>query len=258
MLSKWVDKSFENNTALNEALMKEVASIIENKRFDFPSDLANQIYGNHEYWLSYYDYFRTECAITGCEITDGLMDMAIVCGWWTPLAGACVFQHRPEQIHFDDRRRIHNTEGPAIKFRGSPYNNVYALHGIRVKENVIRRNYTAADIDKESNVEVRRVMIDLYGQEKYLLDSNSKVVHADDFGTLYSKEQSNDEILMMVKVINATPEPDGSFKDYFVRVDPKAYNGLKTAHAAVASTWRNKDGSMVFGSPNDYDPDIQT
>ena len=37
----------------------------------------------------------------------------------------------------------------------------------------------------------------------------------------------------MVKVVNSTPEPDGSFKDYFLRVPPD----MQTAHQAVAWTF---------------------
>jgi hypothetical protein len=259
LLHKWDGKKFKSNEELNKKLMAAVDEAVQSGKVPENLDFGSQIYGNHEYWLSYYDFFITECAVEGCEILEGLMEMSKVCGWWTPLANVCLFQHRPEQLHFDAENRIHNLNGPAIKYRGnSGKSDVYALHGIRVSEKVIKRQFTAADIDKESNVEVRRVMIDLYGQEKYLLDSKAEVVNVDDFGTLYSKDQSGDELLMMVKVVNSTPEEDGSFKDYFIRVDPKAYGGLKTAHAAVASTWRNRDGSMVFDRPERYDPEIQT
>jgi hypothetical protein len=37
----------------------------------------------------------------------------------------------------------------------------------------------------------------------------------------------------MVKLRNSTREPDGSFKPYWLRVDPRC----ETAHAAVAWTW---------------------
>jgi hypothetical protein len=62
----------------------------------------------------------------------------------------------------------------------------------------------------------------------------------------------------MVRVTNATMEPDGTFKDYWIRVDPKSYAGLKTAHAAVASTWRKADGSMLFERPEDYNCEVET
>ena len=216
------------------------------------NDIKTQIYGNMEAsWLSFYDFFSQECDIS-LEQLDGLSEMSKYCGWWSAYKNIVIFQHKPKAIHLDNSSRIHNFDGPAIEYFGQGLSNVYAINGIRVTKKVIEGNFTCKDIDSESNVEVRRVMIQKYGQAKYLLDSNAKVVHQDDFGTLYRKEQENDEPIMMVKVVNSTPEADGSYKDYFLRVDPKVYGGLKTAHAAVASTWRRKDGSLVFENPNDY------
>ena len=136
----------------------------------------------------------------------------------------------------------HNETGPFCKWRDGSA--LYCHNGVRVPAYVIEspQTITVEDIEQETNAEVRRVKITKYGQEKFILDSKSDVVHTDDFGTLYKKSMSNDEPMMMVKVVNSTPEPDGSFKDYFIRVDPNAYGGLQTARAAVASTWR-KDPS---------------
>lgn len=257
-LSTLVGKSFESSDEINKVVIKHVAKEIKT----FPGkrvDLSKYSFGNQEYWLSYYDYFLRECNLEFCNKLKGLMDMSAVCGWWIPLANVCIFIHRPSEIHFDDRNRIYNFDGPAIKFRGSYREcDVYAVHGARVNKKVVEKNFTIADINSESNIEVRRVMIELYGVQKYIVDSKAEVVHIDDFGTLYKKEVTGDETIMMVKVVNSTVEPDGTSKDYFIRVDPNAYDGLKTAHAAVASTWRNRDGSMVFPDPSMYDPDVQS
>ena len=68
----------------------------------------------------------------------------------------------------------------------------------------------------------------------------------DEFGELYRSELPGDEPLVMVKVINSTPEPDGSSKPYFLRVHPEARLLLKdgfgdsqklTPLNAVASTF---------------------
>jgi hypothetical protein len=92
---------------------------------------------------------------------------------------------------------------------------------------------TVEDIDSEQNIEVRRVKITQYGQEKYIMDSDAKLIHEDDWGKLYRKDLGEDEPIVMVKVVNSTAEPDGSFKDYFIRVRPD----VTTAHEAVASTF---------------------
>lgn len=103
---------------------------------------------------------------------------------------------------------------------------------------------TTAVIDNERNAEVKRVMVERYGQVRYLKDSGARIVHGGDaFGVLYRIEMGFDEPLVMVKVKNSTPEPDGSFKEYFLRVPPN----IQTAQAAVAWTFalENEEYSPV-------------
>ena len=100
---------------------------------------------------------------------------------------------------------------------------IHAWHGVRTTKKVIEapQLLTVDEIESETNAEIKRVMIERFGQAKYLLESGAKEIHRDDFGTLYQKEIKDDEPLVMVKVVNSTPEPDGSMKDYFLRVDPQ-------------------------------------
>jgi hypothetical protein len=92
---------------------------------------------------------------------------------------------------------------------------------------------TKADIDREENVEKRRGLIELYGTSRYLNDAGAKLIHSDKFGQLFRIEIPNDEPLTMVKVKNSTIEPDGTYKEYFLRVPPY----IHTAHDAVAWTF---------------------
>jgi hypothetical protein len=104
----------------------------------------------------------------------------------------------------------------------------------------------AEAIIEERNVELKRMLIEAYGMEKFIRDSRARVVDQDRFGTLYRCEMMHDEPLCMVEVINSTPEPDGTFHRYFLRVPP----AITTARAAVAWT---------FGlAPIDYDPSFQS
>jgi hypothetical protein len=115
---------------------------------------------------------------------------------------------------------------------------VFSWHGVRFpidKGFVITSPelITVKHIETEENIEQRRVMIERYGLAKYLLDSGAEKIHQDDWGTLYRKEVAGDEPIFMVGVVNSTAEPDGTFKDYFLRVPPT----VVTAHAAVAWTF---------------------
>jgi hypothetical protein len=71
-----------------------------------------------------------------------------------------------------------------------------------------------------------------YGLDRFIGDSGARAIHRDDFGTLWRKDIPGDEPLVMVGVVNSTPEADGSYKDYFLRVPPS----VKTAKEAVAWT----------------------
>jgi hypothetical protein len=261
ILSKFVENQvpFRDSDHLNELVL---AALPEELLKPQTISIENQVYGNHEYWLGYIEFFLRECDLKDLVIAQPLIDMAENCGWWIALNSVAIFEHRPEEIHLDttvEPPRLSNETGPAIKFRGeNSRSNVYSVRGVRVPKKVVDRTFTAADIDAESNAEVRRIMVEFYGLERYVTDSKFVEVNTDDFGTLYEKEQPGDEKLMVVKVIDATPQPDGTYRNYFLRVDPNAYGGLKTARAAVASTWRNKDGSLLFLSPEDYDPDVET
>ena len=105
---------------------------------------------------------------------------------------------------------------------------------------------TVARIDAENNAEVRRIMLERYGEARYLQDSGAKQVHRDKWGVLYRKEIPGDEPLVMVRLLNSTPEPDGHSKIYWLRVPPT----IETARAAVAWSF-NVQGSK-------YAPKIET
>lgn len=155
-----------------------------------------------------------------------------------------------------DNNQLHNESGPAVSWpSGESY---FFYRGIQINEAILNRDYLWQDIDKQTNSEVRRVMMTLYSTERYIKDSGIKPVHSDDYGTLYRRDDRDGTVFMAVKVVNSTVEPDGSFKDYWLRVNHKLYGGLKTAHAAVASTWRTKDGKLAFSRPEDYCPAFET
>ena len=187
-----------------------------------------------------------ECQLDVCRKLEPIMELAKVGGWWIPYKNVCILQHRHTILHRDEQDRLHNPSGQAVGYRDGW--GVFAWHGVRVPEQVIMAPETleVKQIENEANAEIRRVMIERYGQEKFLLESGARVIQSDDFGILYRKEISGDEPLVMVKIVNSTPEPDGRFKDYFLRVP----SDMQTAREAVAWTFDM--------SSDEYDPVIET
>lgn len=170
------------------------------------------------------------------------------------------------------RRRLHCEDGPAVR---SDLENLYFWHGVLVPAYAITNPdwITVQEIEREENAELRRVLIERYkggrdvggGPGAYLTDSGASIVHEDTdlLGAprrLLSKDVPNDEPIVMIDVQNSTQEPDGSWKRYQLRVDPNAYGGRagRECLAAIASTWRDVDGSMLFERPEDYSPGVET
>ncbi|MFD0851324.1 DUF6745 domain-containing protein, partial [Actinomadura adrarensis] len=92
---------------------------------------------------------------------------------------------------------------------------------------------TPARIDAEANAEQRRVMLEIYGYDRYLADTGAKPVHRDETGTLWTIRVPGDEPIVMVEVLNSTPEPDGTYRTYYLRVPPRT----RTAREGVAWTF---------------------
>jgi hypothetical protein len=167
--------------------------------------------------------------------------LAMSCPLWLPRRDVCLFSDRPELYAFDEEDRPHGLTGPAIRYRDGFA--LYAAHGVRVREQIIMRpdTITVAEVDAETNAEARRVMIDRMTPERFLRESGAQPIHADETGELYRRELVGDEPLQLVRVVNATPEPDGSKKIYWLRVPPD----VTTAREAVAWTFGLQAGEYV-------------
>lgn len=155
-----------------------------------------------------------------------------------PYKNLCLVCEAPQSFLLNQRHFLHNDNGPAITFRDGY--KVFSLNGVTVSPKLLEQpeSITIEEITRETNVELRRIMIQRYGVERYTEDSGAKIIDSDQYGTLYKKEQQSDEPIVIVKVINATPEPDGSGpKQYFLRVPPH----IVTAKEAVAWTFNMSD-----------------
>jgi hypothetical protein len=231
------------------------------------ASVSDSVYGQHDAsWLAFYKYFHDECGLTAqTDKLKGLWMLAKSAGWAIPHENICWVSERHNILERDERGRLHSISGPACAYPDGW--GIYAVHGVLVPAGIIedRASITVTRIEAEANSEVRRVMIDLYGPKRYLSDSGAIAVQEckpDHYlvglrsARLLRKEVDDDEPIVMVDLLNSTPEPDGSVKRYLLRVDPNAYDGeaSRDCLAAVASTWRNADGSLAFKRPQDYAP----
>ena len=238
----WLDSPLRG--AIGAAMLAQVGDQVGDQ---VGAQVWHACYGQHDAsWLAFYEFFERECGLECCEKLRGMQTAAQHCGWWWPFANAVIITERPRTLVHDAEGRLHREDGPALQYPDGW--GIWAWHGVRVPQDVIERpeTITVEQIEHERNAEVRRVLITRYGQDRYLRDSGAQQLHRDEWGALWRKELAGDEPLVMVQVTNSTAEPDGTYKDYFLRVQPELRplrdDGLGepqelTALNAVASTF---------------------
>ncbi|MGI8660090.1 MAG: DUF6745 domain-containing protein [Thermoleophilaceae bacterium] len=145
----------------------------------------------------------------------------------------------PCHLHRDREGHLHGDSGSALLYPDGF--GIWAWHGVRVPRDVIERRLEPRRIAREPNVEIRRVMIERYGLERYLraVDATKlDEVHEPPFpglldARLWRADMAGDEPLCVVELVNSTPKQDGSARSYMLRVPPD----VETAHQAVAWTF---------------------
>jgi hypothetical protein len=156
-------------------------------------------------------------------------DCALLGGFRVMHEEFCIVSDFPCELHVDGQNRPHNDSGPSHRWRDGWA--LYHVHGVRVPQDVIEHpeSITVQRIADESNAEVRRVMIERYGVARYLLDSGAQVIASDHYGVLYRRDIPNDESIVMVRVLNTTPEPDGSLN----RAEAEAVFGAESVQRSL-------------------------
>lgn len=178
--------------------------------------------------------------------------------WWAHEQVVVACDH-PVELHVevvDDPTlggvavRPHREDGPAAVWADGW--RLHAVHGVVVPERAVEapETLTSYDVfDAEDEAE-RRVLIDRIGVRRFLDGCWTELLDDDPvFGRLWrlpDPRGRSREPMVLVEVVNATPEPDGSSRTHLLRVPP----AMTTARYAVAWT---------FGlQPDEYAPDVQT
>ena len=135
----------------------------------------------------------------------------------------CMISERPEFILRDDLNRPHCETGPFTRWRDGW--SLWYIHGVAVTEQIVMRpeTLTVEQIRGEPNAEVRRVMLERFGYDRWIKEAGAQKVQADDWGTLWRIPRLSDqdpEDGVVIEVVNTTPEPDGHSKHYFLAVPP--------------------------------------
>jgi hypothetical protein len=185
-------------------------------------------YGLHDaYWLGFYDFFRK---YLDTPKINGLIELSQNCGWWWPFENAVVLTERPCFISRDDQNRLHCEDRMALEYPDGW--GLHVWHGVRVPSEIITspNDIKPKDITGEQNQEIRRIMLERYGVERFLTSKAVTVLGTDNYGQLIecSAIEDDSQPARFIKVKDGSSE-----RQYFLRVPP----GTKSAHEGAAWTF---------------------
>ncbi|MET7986952.1 DUF6745 domain-containing protein [Streptomyces sp. NPDC005281] len=240
--------------ATGAALWESVRTLAERVRAGIVEDLASDRHAEGRVRLLLLDATLGQhdaawlCAFDPDEasVLAGIAAVARDAGWWWPYEKVAVISERPLSLHRDEVGRLDRGDGPALGYADGF--ELYAWRGMPVPRTFLDEltALTPERIRDEENAELRRVMLEHYGYDRYLDESGAVPVHRDETGVLWRVELVGDEDVVMVEVVNSTPEPDGTNRTYWLRVPPTT----RTAREGVAWT---------FGlAAETYEPSRQT
>jgi hypothetical protein len=158
----------------------------------------------------------------------------------------CVVTENPEFIYMDSQARPHSDDGPSHRWRDGW--SLYHIHGVRVEEYIVMRPHeiTVAKIKAEDNAEIRRIMIDRMGIQKYIDATGAKVVQMDMVSIGGGLKQAMPRALIRDDFGNQFMEGTDSSTErcYFMPVDPEA----KTCQQAHESICGLKESDCIAQS----------
>jgi hypothetical protein len=206
-----------------------VEAILAPRRF---SSLAA---GLHDLsWLGVHDYVREVLGLSAeTEPLRGLTQLAASVGWLQPHEHTCWLAERPNLLCGDARGRLHHATGPALRYPDGW--SVFAWRGVEVPGWIIahKDRITLAAIDEQVDIQVRRCMIEIMTPERYVALGGATRIAEDETGILWRRNWLAADAWAAVEVVNATPEPDGTRRHFFLQVPAN----LRTAREAVAWTY---------------------
>lgn len=142
-------------------------------------------YGQHDAaWLSFYDFVDQELKRPEAAKLRPMIQLADHANWWLPLETFAVISRKPVEQHLNERNRLSSRTRPAIRYADGF--KVYAVDNMSVPAWIIEtpEQITVEKIDGESNAELRRLMRELYGDGRYLVDSGAEIVDTDYEGAI--------------------------------------------------------------------------
>jgi len=156
-------------------------------------------------WISFFKYFE-EIGILKNELFKTYSDLFIASNLyeWAKLDDRAVICSKPLFIKRDEQGRLHSLDSPAVEWKNGDKH--FFVKGIEVPDHWVTGKVTVEDIQKAENAELRRIALEIYGYKNYIVDIGAKKIAEDEWGELYRVEMPDDEPLVVVSMLNSTPE----------------------------------------------------
>lgn len=117
--------------------------------------------------------------IPKAEIPILFNEIIKTCSYWWPFENHVFICENPYDVKVNDDNRYHCIDGPAIKYRDGRHQ--YFVGGVRVDSRIIEHpeSITIDEIRKESNMEIKSIMMEKYGFRRYFKDIGAKLIDQD-------------------------------------------------------------------------------
>jgi len=161
---------------------------------------------------------------------------------------AVILVPEPE-MRVDPDGYLHCEDGPAVSWRHSR-ERYWFLDGINVAQSVVERSseITIEMIDKESRIEIKRLLIDRYqggiarggGPAAFFDACRAQIIdHAEDIGAIW-RRCMNSKPVHMIELLRSMPDRPKSLRRYWLRLPPQVTN-LQEAVKWASHPQRNTD-----------------
>lgn len=212
------------------------------------------LYGLHDAaWLAVYKFFAVELNMK--EETakfPGLWTLSKVAGWAIPCDKNGFICDKPCAMEQDENKNPHCETGAAIAWTDGF--GAYTLHNIHVEARFLLQpeTITVKDILAQTNAEIRRVLIEKYGMEKFLKDGEYKEFAKDSYGVLYENPKIDSEDTMglrrLLRLEDSTPDERGVREVYIQSMPvrhPQTQALLDTPHNCVCWSFDLPEGAYA-------------
>ena len=130
-------------------------------------------------WLSFESLLDEVCHLDHGKLAEARayrLAQSSACWWW-PHSRFVIVSERPDRLSFGSDGSGHCETGPAFLWRDGW--GVWLWHGIAVDEQIVMRpeTQTVAQIDGETNADVKAIRIGRFGWPRYLRETGAACLH---------------------------------------------------------------------------------